>query len=119
MAGKNVPIYGNGRNTREWVFVEDNIQGIHNALLFGKSGEIYNLGSGHEYTNIDLFEKICHLGMFDSTLIEFVSDRKGHDMRYSINFEKARNELRYEPTLDFDLSLSTTINWYKTLGSLG
>ena len=113
MTERKVPIYGNGRNSREWVFVEDNIRGIHNALLIGKSGETYNLGSGHEYTNVELFNKICQLGHFDSNLFHFVPDRKGHDSRYSLNFEKARIELGYEPTLDFELNLTKTIDWYK------
>jgi dTDP-glucose 4,6-dehydratase len=110
--GDLVPIYGNGMNTREWVFVGDNIQGIHKALVYGNEGSVYNLGSGHEYTNIDLFKEVCRVGGFDESLFKFVQDRKGHDYRYSVDFEKASQELNYSPSSEMASQLKATIEWY-------
>jgi dTDP-glucose 4,6-dehydratase len=108
----SVPIYGSGLNTREWIHVHDNVKGIHQALLNGESGSIYNLGSGQEYTNLEIFGMICEIGNFDKKLFSYVPDRLGHDLRYSLNFSKAEAELGFSPFVRIADGLLTTIEWY-------
>lgn len=107
-----VPIYGDGLNSREWIHVRDNSRGIHKALLKGDPGSIYNLGSRKELTNLALFDLICEVGNFDKGLVEFVTDRLGHDFRYSVNTEKATQELNFAPSIDFVSGLRETIDFY-------
>jgi len=113
LMGVPVPVYGSGMNSREWIYVEDNVKGIHKALLNGNSGSIFNFGSGTEMSNLELFKLICDLGEFDSELVTHVPDRLGHDFRYSLNFSKASNDLGF--LLEFNLreGLDLTINWYR------
>jgi dTDP-glucose 4,6-dehydratase len=110
--GKKIPIYGDGSNTREWIHVLDHCRGIALAAELGQKGEIYNIGSSYELTNIELAEKILSIMGVDSTSIEFVEDRKGHDLRYSLNWEKIKNDLGFVPEIDFEKGLSETISWY-------
>jgi dTDP-glucose 4,6-dehydratase len=112
-AGKKIPLYGNGKNIREWIYVEDNCKGIELALLNGKAGNIYNIGSGVELSNIDLAAKILKILNFTSDQIEFVNDRKGHDFRYSISSLKAENELGFYINNNLDENLNKTVNWYR------
>jgi len=110
--GKKVPIYGNGENVREWLHVSDHCKAIQMILEKGVSGEIYNIGSGHFLSNIQLANKIIKtLGMSDS-LVQFVTDRKGHDYRYAVNYGKIK-KLGYKPLGDFSTDLVDTINWYR------
>lgn len=111
--GLEVPIYGSGLNTREWIHVHDNATGIHLALLKGQSGSIYNLGSGEEHTNLDIFSMICDIGRFDPNLLLHVPDRLGHDLRYSLNFKKAEVDLGFSPSVGILDGLTTTIRWYQ------
>jgi len=111
--GKNIPIYGNGKNVRDWLHVDDHCNGIYLALSKGSSGETYNIGGGLELTNLEVARKILNLMGMDESKIEHVPDRKGHDLRYSINWEKIKNDLGYLPMVDFDLGIFETINWYK------
>ncbi len=111
--GKKVPVYGDGRNVRDWLHVDDHCQGIIKALKNGKSGEVYNIGGGQELSNLEITDLIVKSMSADSTSIEYVEDRKGHDFRYSVNSEKAKKELGYEPKIDFGTGLRETINWYK------
>jgi dTDP-glucose 4,6-dehydratase len=93
-----IPIYGDGLNRREWIHVEDHIRGIQLAITHGKAGEIYNLGSGDELSNIELARSILHaLDVPIDSGIAFVSDRPGHDFRYSVSTQKARDELGFTP----------------------
>lgn len=108
-----IPIYGSGVNIRDWIHVNDNCSGILAALLKGKSGEIYNLGGSNEITNLDLTKLILQKMNINSDLIEHVVDRKGHDLRYSVNSEKAHRELGFLPKKDFLAGIETTIKWYK------
>jgi dTDP-glucose 4,6-dehydratase len=111
--GLAVPVYGSGLNSREWIHVHDNVKGIHLGLLNGKSGSIFNLGSGQEHTNLEIFSMICDIGGFDPSLILYVPDRLGHDQRYSLNFSKAKAELGFSPSMRISDGLKATIEWYE------
>lgn len=110
---KKVPVYGDGKNVRDWLHVDDHCQGIFKALQSGKAGEVYNIGGGQELSNLEITDLILKLMGANSGSIEYVEDRKGHDFRYSVNCEKAINELGYEPKINFNTGLLETINWYK------
>jgi dTDP-glucose 4,6-dehydratase len=113
LQGKKVPLYGDGGNVRDWLHVTDHCRGIALTLLKGKSGQVYNIGGGQEMSNIELTKKILdHFG-FGEEQIFFVNDRKGHDLRYSINWRKAERELGYRPEVSFNDALSHTIEWYE------
>ena len=111
--GKKVPLYGNGFNVRDWLHVDDHCKGIHAVLNKGKPGQIYNIGGGRELNNRELTDTILALMGRDSTSIEYVEDRLGHDLRYSVSHEKISRELGYEPQVTFEQGLLETINWYK------
>jgi len=111
---KKIPIYGNGKNIRDWIHVSDHIQGIYAVMLKGKTGEIYNFGGNNQVSNLDLCKKILDILGKPHSLIEFVEDRKGHDFRYAIDYTKAERELFWEPTVDFYTELENTVNDLKT-----
>lgn len=109
---KDLPVYGNGKNVRDWIFVEDHCRGIVTVAENGVSGEVYNLGGGTEKENIEIVRAICrHLGR-PETLIRFVKDRPGHDFRYSMDYSKITRELGWTPRVDFEKGLAETIAWY-------
>jgi len=109
---KKVPVYGTGTNIRDWLYVVDNCKGILTVGEKGKKGEIYNIGGGNELSNIELTQKILsHLGK-GKEMIEHVEDRKGHDLRYSLDSSKVK-ELGWKPEMNFDEGLEKTIQWYK------
>ena len=111
--GKKVPLYGKGLNVRDWLHVDDHCRGIHAVLMKGKAGEIYNIGGGEELTNKELTSMILtKMGKNDSS-IEYVQDRLGHDLRYSVSIEKISRELEYQPLVKFDEGIEETIEWYK------
>ena len=110
---KKVPVYGEGKNIRDWIYVDDHNAGIEAIIKKGKIGETYCLGGNCEISNLELTKKILNLMNVDEKMIEFVTDRLGHDLRYSIDFSKAKNELGWEPIVDFDKGLKETIEWYK------
>ena len=107
-----VPLYGNGKNVREWIYVEDNCKAISLVLEKGKIGEIYNIGSGIEKENIEIAKHLLEFFDKDISYIEFVTDRPGHDLRYSINFRKIL-DLGFIPEDNFEDRLYQTFNWYK------
>ena len=109
---KKVPIYGSGLNIRDWLHVDDHCLGIYLALTKGKAGEIYNIGGGTELTNIDLTKKILRLMGRDESSISYVEDRKGHDIRYSVDISKISRELGYVPQKNWEIGLKETIDWY-------
>jgi dTDP-glucose 4,6-dehydratase len=111
--GKKVPLYGNGLNVRDWLHVDDHCRGIALALTKGKSGEVYNIGGGTELTNIELTHKILAAMGVGEEFIQPVEDRKGHDLRYSVDITKINTELGYLPQVNFEEGLEKTINWYK------
>lgn len=107
-----LPVYGEGLNVRDWLYVEDHCDAIERIMLHGTPGEIYNVGGHNEQRNIDLVRLICReLGKPES-LITHVADRKGHDRRYAINAEKLRRELGWQPATDFGEGMRSTIRWY-------
>jgi len=110
---KKVPIYGSGLNVRDWLHVDDHCRGIHLALTKGKAGEIYNIGGGTELNNLELTDKILDIMGKGQESIEYVEDRKGHDLRYSVDITKISNELGYAPQVDWEVGLMETINWYQ------
>ena len=111
--GKKVPLYGNGLNVRDWLHVDDHCRGIALALTKGKSGEVYNIGGGTELTNVELTHKILDAMGVGKEFIQPVEDRKGHDLRYSVDITKINTELGYSPQVNFAEGLIQTINWYK------
>jgi len=107
-----VPVYGTGRNVRDWIYVLDHCEAIRLVLENGGSGEIYNISSGNELENIEVVRMILrHLGK-DEDLIFFVEDRPGHDLRYSLDSSKIRSELGWRPLHDFPSALKETVEWY-------
>ena len=115
---KPIPLYGDGLQIRDWLFVEDHCRAIHAVLEKGKEGEIYNIGGGNEKTNKEVVSIILQLLSKDDRLIAFIEDRKGHDRRYSINSEKIQKELGWSQVSTFEEGLKATIDWYvKKYGS--
>lgn len=113
MEGKKVPVYGEGKNVRDWLHVDDHCRGIHLALTKGEAGNIYNIGGGTEITNIELTRELLRLMDKDESYLDFVEDRLGHDFRYSVNHEKISRELGYAPKVAFSEGLAATLNWYQ------
>lgn len=117
---KKIPIYGNGLNIRDWLYVQDHVSAIDKIFHDGSVGETYNIGGGNELTNIELIKKIIKISASltkksESSLnelIEYVSDRKGHDYRYSIDYSKISNLLNWKPKFEFEAALEHTIKWY-------
>jgi len=112
LRGLKVPIYGDGTNIRDWLHVEDHVIGIEKAIQKGKAGEIYHLGGENEISNIKLVNMILRIMNASDNVIEFVADRLGHDYRYSISCEKAKNNLGYNPSSSFKSKLENTVEWY-------
>ena len=132
--GKDLPIYGDGKNIRDWLYVEDHARGIEKVLKAGRVGETYNIGGVNEWTNIDIVTLICSLmdkafaenpslvAQYPqcpaanttkcASLITYVKDRAGHDFRYAIDTQKIRTELAYEPTVTFERGIKLTLDWY-------
>ncbi|MFA6992055.1 MAG: dTDP-glucose 4,6-dehydratase [Candidatus Gracilibacteria bacterium] len=113
LCGKKVPLYGDGQNVREWLYTEDHCYAIDLILHGGKSGEVYNIGSGHGVKNIDLTHEILRYLGKSEKMIKCVKDRLGHDFRYAINATKIKQELGFFPKYQFEEALKETINWYK------
>lgn len=118
--GKNLPVYGDGKNIRDWLFVEDHCSGIWKIINNGRRGETYNIGGENEWENIKLLHVLCESvaektgKSLDSImkLITFVKDRAGHDRRYAINCDKIKNELGWKQSVNFAEGLSKTVDWY-------
>ena len=132
--GKSIPVYGDGKNVRDWLYVEDHCRGIEAILEKGRVGEVYNIGGNNEVANIDLIQMICELidekfakeaglrerylespaanGGKSASLISFVEDRLGHDRRYAIDARKVAGELGLEPRHQVNVGLAATINWF-------
>lgn len=112
LANKPLPVYGKGQNVRDWLYVEDHCKAIDLIVHKGREGEVYNIGGHNEMRNIDIVKLICkYLGKPES-LITYVTDRKGHDMRYAIDPTKIHNELGWLPETKFEDGLKKTIDWY-------
>ena len=111
--GHKVPLYGDGLNVRDWLHVDDHCRGVLLVLESGRAGEIYNIGGGTELTNRDLTDRLLALCGRDTSMIEPVTDRLGHDRRYSVDCSKIKDELGYEPQVGFDEGLAATVQWYR------
>ena len=119
LTDQKIPIYGNGKNIREWIYVNDHINALEIISKKGKIGETYNIGSGYRVNNLDLVFKICEIvnqvlgnGKDYKKLISFIKDRPGHDFKYSINSNKIKKYLKYKNKYKFDASLLNTVKWY-------
>ncbi|MEE9591427.1 MAG: dTDP-glucose 4,6-dehydratase [Thermodesulfobacteriota bacterium] len=111
MQEKPLPLYGDGKNIRDWIYVEDNCAGIDCVLHNGKEGEVYNIGGGNERTNIEIVDMILKATNKPKDLIKFVKDRPGHDRRYSLDCEKAKG-LGFRPAHEFEDAIQETVGWY-------
>lgn len=117
--GKSIPVYGNGNNVRDWLYVTDHIRAIDDIIHYAPIGETYNIGGNMELTNISLIYKIGQAyreitGEFIDigSLITYVEDRKGHDLRYAVSYENINTQLEWEPTTSFDVGIMNTVKWY-------
>jgi dTDP-glucose 4,6-dehydratase len=111
--GDPLPVYGDGRQVRNWLYVDDFCRAIHAVLLRGRPGEAYNVGGPDECENLEVVKRILELSGRDESLIEHVSDRPGHDRRYSLASDKLRSELVWEPQVRFAEGLERTVDWYR------
>jgi dTDP-glucose 4,6-dehydratase len=109
---KKIPVYGNGKNIRDWIFVKDHCAAILKIIDKGKSQQSYNISAHNSINNIEIVKKILAKMDCSSDLIEFVDDRPGHDLRYGLNSSKIRNELDWFESINFDDGLQKTIDWY-------
>ncbi len=119
LRGKPLPVYGDGKQIRDWLYVEDHCEAIYLVLKTGKPGETYNIGGGNQPFNIDLVHELCSvLDQLKPTsasyedLITYVPDRPGHDRRYAMDITKIRNELGWSPKYDIESGLRETVKWY-------
>ncbi|MHC2068237.1 dTDP-glucose 4,6-dehydratase [Bremerella sp. T1] len=126
VAGKPLPVYGDGQNVRDWLFVEDHCEAIAKVLELGRVGEVYNIGGDSERTNLQVVEAICDIvdrllpelsHAPSRQLIQFVKDRPGHDQRYAIDASKIQSELDWQPRISFEEGLETTVRWYLENGA--
>lgn len=111
--GKQVPVYGDGKNVRDWLFVLDHCKAIDTILEKGKIGEVYNIGGNNEKTNLEITQFLLNFLGKDDSLIMFVDDRLAHDRRYAIDASKMKRDLGWEPSVDFKEGIQKTFNWYK------
>ncbi len=109
---KKVPLYGNGKNIRDWLHVDDHCDAIYTVLTKGIAGEIYNIGGGRELSNNEITSIILNLMNKNEEFIEYVDDRQGHDFRYSVNWTKIAKDLNYAPKVIFEDGIKETIDWY-------
>jgi dTDP-glucose 4,6-dehydratase len=123
LEGKTLPVYGDGKQVRDWLYVEDHASVIWKVLREGRVGETYNIGGGSESTNLDVVRRICGLldaktpradGLSYAKQIAFVADRPGHDRCYTTDFSKLRDELGWAPAISFESGLAKTVDWYLT-----
>ena len=112
MTGKKIPIYGDGANRRDWLHVSDHCRAIKEVMLNGGYGEIYNIGGGTELSNLALVSTLISIMGASHDSISYAPDRKGHDARYSVNYNKIHLELGYAPKKQLEGSLRETVDWY-------
>ncbi len=110
--GKELPVYGDGKNVRDWIYVRDHARGIIMVAEKGRTGEAYNMGGAAEKENIEIVKLIIDKVGKDESLIRYVKDRPGHDFRYAMDFEKIKNELGWEPEMTFEEGMASTVEWY-------
>ncbi|WP_345808318.1 dTDP-glucose 4,6-dehydratase [Bacillus pumilus] len=112
--GEKIPIYGDGQQIRDWLYVEDHARAVKQVLENGTAGQVYNIGGGNEKTNLDLTKTILTQLGINHDRIAFVEDRKGHDRRYAIDASKLKRELGWTQETSFEAGIEKTINWYRT-----
>lgn len=112
LEGKTLPLYGDGKNVRDWIYVLDNCSALALCLFKGKAGEVYNIGSDNDIANLDIAKLILKRFNKEESLIEFVADRPGHDRRYAVDSSKIKRELGWAPKYSFKESFEETIDWY-------
>ena len=112
--GGTVPLYGDGGNIRDWLHVDDHCRAIHLVAAGGRAGEVYNIGGGTELTNKELTGLLLDACGVGWDRVEYVEDRKGHDLRYSVDIAKIRDELDYSPAVDFERGLEEVVQWYRS-----
>ena len=110
---KPLPVYGNGKNVRDWIYVTDHCDGVDAVLQYGQIGEVYNFGGDAELDNLTVVKTILDKLNKPESLITYVEDRAGHDFRYAIDFTKATKTLNWTPSITFEEGLNKTIEWYK------
>ena len=111
--GRNIPIYGNGKNLRDWIFVNEHCDAVYEILMKGKSGQTYNISANNEISNMEIVNDILEIMGKSNDLIEFVEDRPGHDQRYSLDSSKINNELGWSTKINFEEGIRKTIEWYE------
>jgi len=112
LKGKKVPVYGTGKNIRDWIHVNDHCRAVEFLLDHGVPGEVYNIGGGHEKTNLEITDKILEILGKDESMVEYVTDRPGHDFRYSLDCSKLR-KMGWKSRYSFDDALEETVSWYR------
>jgi dTDP-glucose 4,6-dehydratase len=117
MEGKKLPVYGDGRNVRDWIYVEDHCTGVRAAMERGKAGEVYNFGGNAERENIEVIRQILKLVGRGEDLITYVKDRPGHDRRYAMDVSKAKATLGWTPSFTFEDGIRQTVDWYVRNGA--
>ncbi len=110
---KPLPVYGDGLNVRDWLFVSDHCSAIHEVAEKGKTGEVYNIGGNNEKKNLEVVKTILSVLNKPETLINYVADRPGHDRRYAISAEKIKQDTGWQPSVNFEEGIAQTIQWYK------
>ena len=111
--GRNIPIYGNGKNLRDWIFVDEHCDAVYEILMNGKSGQTYNISANNEISNMKIVSDVLEIMGKSNDLIEFVEDRPGHDQRYSLDSSKIKNELGWSTKINFEDGIRKTIEWYE------
>jgi len=110
---RSIPIYGNGKNLRDWIFVDEHCDAVYEILINGKAGQAYNISANNEISNVQIVHKILEIMGKSNDLIEFVEDRPGHDQRYSLNSSKIKNEFGWSTKINFEDGIRKTIEWYE------
>lgn len=113
LSGKPIPIYGQGINVRDWLYVEDHCRAIEAILLHGQIGQTYCIGGGAEYDNITIARKLINQFGFNDSYVQFVTDRPGHDLRYAMDYSKIERELGWQPQVSLDDGLTQTVAWFR------
>ena len=110
---RRLPVYGDGQQIRDWLYVEDHVRGILSVFRKGKEGEIYNIGGNRSLPNLDVVRMILKLTGKPESLIEYVKDRPGHDRRYALSSAKLMNATGWSPQMNFEEGLAKTVDWYR------
>jgi dTDP-glucose 4,6-dehydratase len=113
LADESLPVYGDGRNIRDWIHVEDHCQALLAVMEGGKPGHIYNIGGEAEVRNLEVVREVLRILDKPESLIRFVKDRPGHDWRYAMDIGKINNELGWSPSVTFTQGLNETVKWYR------